>query len=76
MLTALRPHSIGEHSFERGDEVPVEVQADLPPGRLESLKSQRYVEERDLLPERIADLEARIERLEKANKPARKKVSA
>ena len=75
MLTALRPHSIGEHSFERGDEVPVEVQFELPPGRLESLKAQRYVEERDMLPERIAELEARIEKLEKA-KPARKKVSA
>lgn len=68
MLTALRPMSIGDRVFDTEDPIPLDVQASLPPGRLVALTAQRYVEERDSLPERMAELEARVSELEAAAK--------
>mgnify|MGYP001617676622 CR=1 FL=1 len=78
MLVALREFSLGDRRLTPGDEITFEEQTALPPRRAEQLKHLRLVEERpqfseDELAERIADLEARLAKLEK---PARRKAAA
>ena len=68
MLTAQRKFSLGSEALNRGDAISAELQASLPPGRLETLKAQRYIEEvtsETVLSRAVDDLERRIERLEK-----------
>ncbi len=66
-LVALKDMSLGDALVERGQEISRELQQGLPPGRVESLKAQRFVEE---LPEDSANarairkLEARVAKLE------------
>ena len=82
MLRALRKLSLGEHTFEAGEVIPVEVQDSLPVGRVAVLKSQRLAEERtdEQFAQQVEDLTDRVERLErKLNtqpKRARKAVAA
>lgn len=45
MLIALREMSIGDDVVCKGDVITPELQKVLPPGRIESLKNQRWVEE-------------------------------
>lgn len=67
MLVATKPLSIKEHSFKEGESIPRAVQALLPPGRVESLKTNRFVEEitdEAIVARRVEELEARLEALE------------
>ena len=45
MRVALRKLSIGDDAIERGQAITAEQQAQLPPRRVETLKSTRWVEE-------------------------------
>lgn len=66
-LTAIRPFTLGDSTLKVGDVVPLPTLDALPPGRVEALKSQRYLREvtaESELSKRVAKLEQRIERLE------------
>ena len=74
MLTALRGFSLGDTVVARGDSISSELQSQLPSGRLEVLKSQRYVEEitaESVLSRAIDDLEQRVTKLEQRRGPGR-----
>lgn len=69
MLIALRDVSIGDEVVKRGDRVTAAIQAILPPGRIEALKSQRVVEEitdETSLARELAELTERVAALETA----------
>ena len=70
MLVALRDQSIGEAVLKLGDEVPLEVQKGLPPGRLETLKNTRHVEEQTDHAA-LSALTKRVEALERKARPKR-----
>ena len=75
MLVAARKFSLGESALEPGDVLTDEMVADLPPNRLETLKTIHFISEktdRDL-EARVAELEARISALEK---PRTRKAAA
>ena len=63
-LVALRRLSLGDGVYDPGDPIPAEVQVALPPGRVEALRSQRYVEERGSeveLAEELANVRGQLE---------------
>lgn len=67
MLIALRDMSVGEHVVRKGDHLSAEVQSALPPGRVEALKAQRFVEEitdEQRVARAVSDVFDRIDRLE------------
>lgn len=67
MLIAIKPMSIGPHKVERGDQITAELQSALPPGRVEALKAQRFVEEisdEQRIARAVGDVLARISKLE------------
>ena len=72
MLVALRDQSIGDAVLKLGDEVPLEVQRALPPGRLETLKNTRFVEEQTDHAA-LSLLTKRVEALEQAGPQAKRK---
>lgn len=73
MLVALRHFSLGDMTLSPGDEIPLGEQQALPIGRIETLKSQRFVEEQtdeQAMDSRLDKFDKRIKKLE------RKKVAA
>lgn len=84
MLVALRDMSIRDNAVKRGDRLTAAQQAKLPPGRAESLKHNRWVEEitdeqrvaravGDAF-DRLAALEARVAEIEAAVTAPREKI--
>ena len=78
MLVALRDFSLGEEVIDKGTCISPEAQASLPAGRVEVLKTHRFVEEvsdgydlRGL----VAALEARVTKLEHKLDGRRKQVA-
>lgn len=67
MLRALRKLSLGEHTFEAGEVIPLEIRDSLPPRRVDVLIDQRLLEERgdEQLEVKLIELGGRIERLER-----------
>lgn len=80
MLVALRNMSLGDEVFQRGDAIPRELQEHLPPGRVETLKAQRYLEEltdEHELGRALDALTKRVEAMErKLDSPAKKRKAA
>lgn len=81
MLIALRDFAVGDHQVKAGEPIPRDVT--LPSGRVDSLRNQRYVidaPDESLTAELLADIDARITRLEDAatapKRATRKQVAA
>lgn len=72
-LVATKPLALGDSAFSPTDTIPESLIDALPAGRIEQLKAQRYLREvtsGSELSKRVAELEARVDRLD-ARQPRR-----